>query len=208
MGREEDMKFPLCLILLIIGTGIVHAQTVESIGFCRDPGDKTEGGVRFVNPVGCYAQNDQKTLKQLPIREGRRSVYAIATLTAETAATNVVFVFQRIGASEHPGCSAEDDQDFKIKPDDLQRLKTSSETDERISKLERVRRRIANLIGGSELGIGSIKVKVVTTGVGQRSYYDYRFVECPGKVRVWVTDQDLNLLAPESVNNGKTLEVR
>jgi hypothetical protein len=182
------------------------AQAIEGVAFFRGIHDRYSDGKRFVDAIGPYPEGHQIALKAIPLQKKRRRVYAAATLTSEAVPSKIVFVFQRIVDPKDPFCSAEEDQDFAAKGD-LTQIKKPQFADEGLSKVALVGRWIVDKVGDSEIGAASVKLKVVTTEPGQRTYYDYRYVSCAGTLRVWVTDQNLNLLAPAERNSGITLHV-
>lgn len=196
----------LLVLLIVCGCPVaVQAQAIEGIGFYQTIVDKAENGTRFVYPERPIAANSVR-LGQLPMREGRRTVYVAATLTLETAPSNAAFLFQRTVAPGDTRCSQESDQ-IVASDADLQKLKSPNKWDESFSDIELVRRKIADITGGSEAEIKGFKLKIVSTEPGERTYYDYRFVSCPGQVRVWVVDSGFNVMAPAYNNPGIVLNI-
>jgi hypothetical protein len=55
--------------------------------------------------------------------------------------------------------------------------------------------------------VKGIKLKIVTTEPGARTYYDFRYVSCPGQVCVWMADKELHIMAPVSKNPGIVLNI-
>jgi hypothetical protein len=199
------MKLFLSSLILLAAITTAQAQAIEDIGFFFKVDDKIEGKTRLVFPERPIA-TDTISLKQLPKLDGRRTIYVAATLTLEVASSKAAFLFQRVIAPGDTRCEKESDQ-LKASPRDLARLKTPSGWDERFADAELVRRRVADIAGGSEAEIKGIKLKVVRAEPGTRTYYDYRFVECPGQVRVWVVDKSFHIMPPASSNPGIVLNI-
>ncbi len=199
------MKFVLGALIALCGVTVAQAQTVEDVGFFYNVIDKTSGDTRRIFPERPIATSTVR-LKQLPKREGRPTIYAAATLTLESAPSKAAFLFQRIVKPGDPRCDQEDDQ-IKASPEDIARLKSPTGWDEVFADLELVRRRIADITGGTEAEAKGIKIKIVTAEPGTRTYYDYRYVECPGQVRVWIVDNSLRIMPPASNNPGIILNI-
>src|ERR1700730_17398560 len=169
------MKMWIVAFLCVVVTSQARGQAVDVISYSKRVDDKIVGGLRFVNPLGPYPDNDTISLKALTLDKGRHTVFAAATLTSEVAPSKVIFVFQRIVDSGDSRCVAESDQDFKASGD-LKEIKSPDSNDEKLSKVRILYRWISDLVGSDELGVGTVKVKLVTTEPGQRTYYDYRYV--------------------------------
>lgn len=191
----------LVAMLVLMSTVTVSAQVVESIGFYSEIIDTADGGSRRVEPRRAIQNNSTVSLEQLPSRDKRRTVYVAATFASE-ASSQVVFAFRRAVRRDDDRCSAENDQITGT-----QQLGKPGFVRDVVGTFRLLVNNAIQVLEGVEFERGSLKLKVVTVQPNLRTYYDYRFIHCPGLVQVWVTDKEGNVLGPGDRNPGIALSI-
>jgi hypothetical protein len=212
-GRQAMRAILLALAMVTGPFMAAHAQVVEGVGFYRQIVDeKTKEGVRTVEATRAIPNDLNISLRQLPWRmdpeskRNRRTVYAAATLASATIPSQIVFMFRRVVSPGDPRCEEEQDQ-VLISDKDMAKLKKSGLGRDAAAVSKLLTNAARDTISGLEISYGSVKYKVVNTEPNLRTYYDYRFVHCPGQVQVWVTDNRLTVLGPTERNPGIILPI-
>lgn len=206
------MRVLLVLAMLAGSLSPAFAQVVEGVGFYREIVDNLDKDVRTIEPRRGIPNNFDISLRQLPSRMDpetgtrRKTVYVAATLASGTIPSQILFLFRRVVRPGDERCAAEQDQ-VSMSDKDAAKLVQSGLGRDTAAITELLLKNARDLVAGAELGVGSLKVKVVSTDPKLRTYYDYRFVHCPGQVQVWVTDNKGNVLGPSSINSGIVLPI-
>jgi hypothetical protein len=196
------MRVVIVTLLVLAGIESTAAQVIESSGFYQQVYDyHDKDGKRHVEPSrGILAR--ELTLAQLPKFEGRPTVYVSVKLTEGQAAQRIYFLFKRVYSPDAPDCPAEKDQ--IVNPKELNDLVPQSLTREGIAYAELVRRAAADI--SPDLAVGNVKVLSVSLSPDERTAYDWRHVDCPGRVQVFIANKEKALISPKEFN-GLTLDI-